>query len=291
MLMNVLFLRNEANDMQEYDCYRRGRTFSAAKDFLKGFLLAILNFTFVIADTEKCQAQQLVLYPPGGKPSVAFYTGDARWLVEQSDPRSHLHEIPSLRKLVLQNHNVSAEEIEYIARLQQLEELELGGSPEGIDIEPAAFRSLDKLANITSLGICKSNLQDADMEIVSRLPRVMSLAVEKKFGEPASDQVLTEKFVTHILKLKDLEYLSVRLEAPWTDELFAKALSLPKIKHIEVCSRLLTDRSLREIASKGGDTQVVISSPQFTAHQISSIARRKGTSVVTVNGVIISIEE
>jgi hypothetical protein len=78
------------------------------------------------------------------------YSGTPKWLVEQKDPRSHWHKIPTLEKIdLIQVHDLTPKAIEYIASLKSVRTLDIDETL----FYRNAFAPLEKMTWLKSLSI------------------------------------------------------------------------------------------------------------------------------------------
>lgn len=202
------------------------------------------------------------------------FAGDSKWLVQQRDPRSRLHELPNLVTVSLLRHDVTLEELEYVASLNNVEDIEIGTGPEGVGVSSDALGTLQKMKQLRYLRLCIHDLDDKHLHFLSGCKLLTRLTVEpasewqwkQQTGQIEANAlgVLTDSSAKLIAAAKSLEGLDVRLNHNLSDQFLLPLSKLPKLQDLAINSPLLTDDALRVIAEKLHLETLSIESPKLT---------------------------
>ena len=216
----------------------------------------------------------------------AWYLGDSKWLVDQKDPKSHLHLLPDLEEIHLQNYRVSRAEMKYVAGLKKLLGLQLGDGPEGVECDQGVMEELAAAKQIEWLWICKDNLKDADLKWIATMPMVMELSIqERNSGDPADLGVLvTEEGLSALAAMKNLETLRLWFDVKVSDRVVERFATLPKLTCLHIHSDQLTDKTVDTIASRMKLEELEIISSRFSPAGIEKLINVSGLKDLRING-------
>lgn len=216
----------------------------------------------------------------------ARYFGDSKWLVEQKDPKSHLHLLPGLEDFHLQDHRVSRAEMKYVAGLKKLIDLQLGDGPEGVECDEGVMEELAGAKQIEWLWICKDNLKDADLKWIATMPKVIELTIQKRgYVDPADLGILvTEEGLLVLATMKNLEGLRLWSDMKVSDRVVERFATLPKLSCLHVHSDQLTDKTVDTIASRMKLEELEIDSSSLSARGIEQLKNVPGLKTLEING-------
>ena len=210
-------------------------------------LTLVVVFAIIVADAAG-QAKGYVyeVRDKTGRAREIVFSGDAGWLVKQDDPKSHFHALPDLRRLTLVAHDISEEEMKYIASLSGVTELDVGsvtwGLPEdNVRISGKSLAHIGTMTWLEELEITASELKDADW---SFLPGCKSL----KQLSTGPDVKLTDRFFDYAAQVRTLESLDVRgTSNSCSDKALKRISELPKLKRLQISSPNLTDEGVKHL--------------------------------------------
>lgn len=170
-----------------------------------------------------------------GEVDFVSYSGDSEWLVAQEDPRSHLHKLPALDTVALNNHRVSREAMSYLCGLKGLKYLELGTAPEGILVDHEALAELAKARGLEELTLTKSGLRDEDFAFLPALKNLAYLEVAGGWFTNEWPDRLTGAAANFIVQSAGLEELRVtQIMGPVPDSFVAGLGAHPGLKGVEI---------------------------------------------------------
>ena len=244
----------------------------------RGRTLGFVVSAFLVSLLPNCVlGQYLHFHGPSGKPVLAVFQGNADWLTEQKDEKSHLHELKELVVLALVQHDISLAEMRYVARLKQLRSLKIGTAPEPVSIAEPAFAVLSECRFLEEVWICKKDLRDNDLEILQHLPNLKHITIEgENLGGERIPYQLTEKGASILASIKTLESVSIHGEGAFTDRSVEEFALLPKLAVLDIGATQCTDGALKTIASKMKLRELWISSPHFSEEGILTLKKNAG---------------
>jgi hypothetical protein len=174
---------------------------------------------------------------------------------------------------------LTREDIEFLASLQNIEELSFGGN---LDDEYVAIEGdlspLGKLKRLESVFLCKRNMHDRDLEFLRELPNLKALefiAGPNPFHENGSS--VTDACAESIGQAKNLRWLEIYNGDKLSDR-FIEGISqhLEELEHLHLGSDNLTDRSLQLLAKQCGNLKSIdLYSKQFTDQGVVFLASAK----------------
>jgi len=174
---------------------------------------------------------------------------------------------------------LTREDIEFLASLQNIEELSFGGN---LDDEYVAIEGdlspLGKLKRLESVFLCKRNMHDRDLEFLRELPNLKALefiAGPNPFHENGSS--VTDACAESIGQAKNLRWLEIYNGDKLSDR-FVEGISqhLEELEHLHLSSDNLTDRSLQLLAKQCGNLKSIdLYSKQFTDQGVAFLASAK----------------
>lgn len=174
---------------------------------------------------------------------------------------------------------LTRDDIEFLASLQNVEELSFGGNLDGeyVAIE-GDLSPLGKLKRLESVFLCKRNMHDRDLEFLRELPNLKALellAGPNPFHENGSS--VTDACAESIGQAKNLRWLEIYNGDKLSDR-FIEGISqhLEELEHLHLCSDNLTDRSLQLLAKQCGNLKSIdLYSKQFTDQGVAFLASAK----------------
>ena len=174
---------------------------------------------------------------------------------------------------------LTRDDIEFLASLQNIEELSFGGN---LDDEYVAIEGdlspLGKLKRLESVFLCKRNMHDRDLEFLRELPNLKALefiAGPNPFHENGSS--VTDACAESIGQAKNLRWLEIYNGDKLSDR-FIEGISqqLEELEHLHLGSDNLTDRSLQLLAKQCGNLKSIdLYSKQFTDQGVAFLASAK----------------
>jgi hypothetical protein len=174
---------------------------------------------------------------------------------------------------------LTRDDIEFLASLQNIEELSFGGN---LDDEYVAIEGdlspLGKLKRLESVFLCKRNMHDRDLEFLRELPNLKALefiAGPNPFHENGSS--VTDACAESIGQAKNLRWLEIYNGDKLSDR-FIEGISqhLEELEHLHLGSDNLTDRSLQLLAKQFGNLKSIdLYSKQFTDQGVAFLASAK----------------
>lgn len=171
------------------------------------------------------------------------------------------------------------DDIEFLASLQNVEELSFGGNLDGeyVAIE-GDLSPLGKLKRLESVFLCKRDMRDSDLAFLRELPNLRSLeflAGPNPFHENGSS--VTDACAESIGQAKNLRWLEIYNGGKLSDR-FIEGISqhLEELEHLHLGSDNLTDRSLQLLAKQCGNLKSIdLYSKQFTDQGVAFLASAK----------------
>ena len=174
---------------------------------------------------------------------------------------------------------LTRDDIEFLASLQNVEELSFGGNLDGeyVAIE-GDLSPLGKLKRLESVFLCKRDMRDSDLVFLRELPNLRSLeflAGPNPFHENGSS--VTDACAESIGQAKNLRWLEIYNGGKLSDR-FIEGISqhLEELEHLHLGSDNLTDRSLQLLAKQCGNLKSIdLYSKQFTDQGVAFLASAK----------------
>jgi hypothetical protein len=174
---------------------------------------------------------------------------------------------------------LTRDDIEYLASLQNVEELSFGGNLDGeyVAIE-GDLSPLGKLKRLESVFLCKRDMRDIDLAFLRELPNLRSLeflAGPNPFHENGSS--VTDACAESIGQARNLRWLEIYNGDKLSDR-FIEGISqhLEELEHLHLGSDNLTDRSLQLLAKQCGNLKSIdLYSKQFTDQGVAFLASAK----------------
>ena len=171
------------------------------------------------------------------------------------------------------------DDIEFLASLQNVEELSFGVNLDGeyVAIE-GDLSPLGKLKRLESVFLCKRDMRDSDLAFLRELPNLRSLeflAGPNPFHENGSS--VTDACAESIGQAKNLRWLEIYNGGKLSDR-FIEGISqhLEELEHLHLGSDNLTDRSLQLLAKQCGNLKSIdLYSKQFTDQGVAFLASAK----------------
>jgi hypothetical protein len=196
--------------------------------------------------------------------------------LRQSAPK----DVSSLTNVVISyGTTLTRDDIEFLASLQNVEELSFGGN---LDDEYVAIEGdlspLGKLKRLESVFLCKRDMRDSDLAFLRELPNLRSLeflAGPNPFHENGSS--VTDACAESIGQAKNLRWLEIYNGDKLSDR-FIEGISqhLEELEHLHLGSDNLTDRSLQLLAKQFGNLKSIdLYSKQFTDQGVAFLASAK----------------
>jgi hypothetical protein len=196
--------------------------------------------------------------------------------LRQSAPK----DVSSLTNVVISyGTTLMRDDIEFLASLQNVEELSFGGNLDGeyVAIE-GDLSPLGKLKRLESVFLCKRDMRDSDLVFLRELPNLRSLeflAGPNPFHENGSS--VTDACAESIGQAKNLRWLEIYNGDKLSDR-FIEGISqhLEELEHLHLGSDNLTDRSLQLLAKQCGNLKSIdLYSKQFTDQGVAFLASAK----------------
>jgi hypothetical protein len=196
--------------------------------------------------------------------------------LRQSAPK----DVSSLTNVVISyGTTLTRDDIEFLASLQNVEELSFGGNLDGeyVAIE-GDLSPLGKLKRLESVFLCKRDMRDSDLVFLRELPNLRSLeflAGPNPFHENGSS--VTDACAESIGQAKNLRWLEIYNGDKLSDR-FIEGISqhLEELEHLHLGSDNLTDRSLQLLAKQCGNLKSIdLYSKQFTDQGVAFLASAK----------------
>ena len=196
--------------------------------------------------------------------------------MRQSAPR----DVSSLTNVdISYGTTLTRDDIEFLASLQNLEELSFGGN---LDEEYVAIEGdlspLGKLKRLESVFLCKRDMRDSDLAFLRESPNLRSLEFlvgPNPFHENGSS--VTDACAESIGQAKNLRWLEICNGDKLSDR-FIEGISqhLEELEHLHLGSDNLTDRSLQLLAKQCGNLKSIdLYSKQFTDQGVAFLASAK----------------
>jgi len=196
--------------------------------------------------------------------------------LRQSAPK----DVSSLTNVVISyGTTLTRDDIEFLASLQNVEELSFGGN---LDDEYVAIEGdlspLGKLKRLESVFLCKRDMRDSDLVFLRELPNLRSLeflAGPNPFHENGSS--VTDACAESIGQARNLRWLEIYNGDKLSDR-FIEGISqhLEELEHLHLGSDNLTDRSLQLLAKQFGNLKSIdLYSKQFTDQGVAFLASAK----------------
>lgn len=118
-----------------------------------------------------------------------------------------LRQIEEVSHVSFINHQVSSEDIRYIATFPNLYSVELGQNPEGVEIDADTCDLISSIDALTEISICINDLTNRKLEFLGKC-RALSRV---NFEETLTDSLELDEENINILKnLNSLNYISIR---------------------------------------------------------------------------------
>ena len=196
--------------------------------------------------------------------------------LRQSAPK----DVSSLTNVVISyGTTLTRDDIEFLASLQNVEELSFGGNLDGeyVAIE-GDLSPLGKLKRLESVFLCKRDMRDSDLVFLRELPNLRSLeflAGPNPFHENGSS--VTDACAESIGQTKNLRWLEIYNGDKLSDR-FIEGISqhLEELEHLHLASDNLNDRSLQLLAKQCGNLKSIdLYSKQFTDQGVAFLASAK----------------
>ena len=196
--------------------------------------------------------------------------------LRQSAPK----DVSSLTNVVISyGTTLMRDDIEFLASLQNVEELSFGGNLDGeyVAIE-GDLSPLGKLKRLESVFLCKRDMRDSDLAFLRELPNLRSLqflAGPNPFHENGSS--VTDACAESIGQAKNLRWLEIYNGGKLSDR-FIEGISqhLEELEHLHLGSDNLTDRSLQLLAKQCGNLKSIdLYSKQLTDQGVAFLASAK----------------
>lgn len=174
---------------------------------------------------------------------------------------------------------LTRDDIEFLASLQNVEELSFGGNLDGeyVAIE-GDLSPLGKLKRLESVFLCKRDMRDSDLVFLRELPNLRSLeflAGPNPFHENGSS--VTDACAESIGQARNLRWLEIYNGDKLSDR-FIEGISqhVEELEHLHLGSDNLTDRSLQLLAKQCGNLKSIdLYSKQFTDQGVAFLASAK----------------
>ena len=174
---------------------------------------------------------------------------------------------------------LTRDDIEFLASLQNVEELSFGGNLDGeyVAIE-GDLSPLGKLKRLESVFLCKRDMRDSDLVFLRELPNLRSLeflAGPNPFHENGSS--VTDACAESIGQARNLRWLEIYNGDKLSDR-FIEGISqhVEELEHLHLGSDNLTDRSLQLLAKQCGNLKSIdLYSKQFTDEGVAFLASAK----------------
>jgi hypothetical protein len=174
---------------------------------------------------------------------------------------------------------LTRDDIEFLASLQNVEELSFGGNLDGeyVAIE-GDLSPLGKLKRLESVFLCKRDMRDSDLVFLRELPNLRSLeflAGPNPFHENGSS--VTDACAESIGQARNLRWLEIYNGDNLSDR-FIEGISqhVEELEHLHLGSDNLTDRSLQLLAKQCGNLKSIdLYSKQFTDQGVAFLASAK----------------
>lgn len=171
------------------------------------------------------------------------------------------------------------DDIEFLASLQNIEELSFGGNldDEYVIIE-GDLSPLGKLKRLEHLFLCKRDMRDSDLAFLREIPNLQTLeflAGPNPLTENGSS--VTDACAESIGQAKNLRRLGIHNGDNLSDR-FVEGISqhLKELEHLNLGSDQLTDRSLQMLAKQCDNLKSIdLYSKQFTDQGVASLASAK----------------
>lgn len=174
------------------------------------------------------------------------FSGEAAWLTAQVDPRSHFHNLPGLRRLTLVRHDVSVQELKYIATLTRVVALDVGSVTWGLkeDEVSVSGEGLSQIGNMVwleELEINASGLGEEGWSFLTNCNALRSLRIGR-------DVPVTDSFFEQVANCQSLEILEIRgTNRSFSDSALVHVAKLGNLKVLRLSSTRLTDNGVESL--------------------------------------------
>lgn len=189
---------------------------------------------------------------------------------------------------------LTRDDIEFLASLQNIEELSFGGN---LDDEYVAIEGdlspLGKLKRLESVFLCKRDMRDGDLAFLRELPNLRTLeflAGPNPLNENGSS--VTDACAESIGQVRTLRWLRIYNGGKLSDR-FVEGISqhLKELEYLDLDSEHLTDRSLQILAKQCGNLKSIdLYSKQFTDQGVASLASAKQLQEVWLESPLLTNE-
>lgn len=184
--------------------------------------LALILIAIALASSVGQCGEVYVERDASGRPVALVHNGPSAELVNfLKDNADSLQTVETVRLL---QHNVDADEIESLSKLESLRDLELGDHPDEVKISPEALSKIAALSTIEQLSIFATGKEES-FDWLDSLPMLRSLTL-------SSDSLYSKDIFPQIGRLRKLDSLSIRCSFPVED--FEWLNSLKLLEHIDL---------------------------------------------------------
>lgn len=167
------------------------------------------------------------------------FMGSAKWLASQNAPAAKFHKLPELHSLTLNQHSLSLGELQYIASLKRVTELEIGLLPDEVEIARGVLMPLKNMKSLERLSVSANGMIDEDFAFLGKLPRLEEFTVD-------GDSEFSDRLIFTLAELKRLKRL--HLKGRFTEAAIASLTIHQSLENLYIDSPLLTDRAIAAVS-------------------------------------------
>lgn len=213
---------------------------------------------------------------------VAFFE-KSDWIRYRSDNQLKPEDLSSITDVRLNDHEISIEELKHVCSLPSLVYLAIGYGPEGVEVN-GDLRELPQMTSLETLQICKKEIEDEDLNFLSKCPNLKHLMVQPYGLAGAGESgVLTDDLAKRLLTLRHLETLEFHHKWSFTDKFIESISRLENLRELRIYSDQISGSSLRIIAEKTGIKRLMIGSDGLVRRDIAVLLSTERLDELEVN--------
>lgn len=222
---------------------------------LKHFLMATICLTWCAEACPARDSDYLYTYKQiiNGKETIftnVCFMDNKQWIAAKTEElASLLAKSPEIDGAKLLDHQVTAEELEYLATLP-LSDVQLGAYPEGVILKAADLTKLKSMKSLVDLDLCVQDFDNEHVAVLSELPSLEALTVSTGCEHNTrKDCKLSIESVRALRKLKHLEWFRFNSNSGFDDEMLAELIKLDSLTTLYISGDgpRTTDRSIQSI--------------------------------------------
>ncbi|MFO0450417.1 MAG: hypothetical protein ACK52I_17450 [Pseudomonadota bacterium] len=226
--------------------------------------LALILIAIALASSVGQCGEVYVERDASGRPVTLVHNGPSTELAKfLNDNADSLQTVETVRLL---QHNVDADEIESLNKLNSLRNLELGDHPDEVKIAPEALSKIAALSTIEQLSVFATGKEE-NFGWLDSLPMLRSLTL-------SSDKLYSKEIFPQIGRLHDLESLSIRCSFPVEDFRWLGALT--NLEHIDIHAKVIRTGDISALADLKELKSLAISGHALSNKQVMAISKHIG---------------